>query len=190
MTREWIRMKEASVVSANTSSPTRQMSRQIVIAAADILKALGHSGLDRVLLEFGLPDEDAGKGGGLMERVNSLSNFAFQNPDVRTTEGKPIAEAIVDRALQLFRDTGAMSPNVSDTERRTFQTLAKRGGFDLEKESQTTEEEDERLSRRTASPAPVGPGARARSASKPLASHISTLQDEISPAKDFLGSWT
>jgi hypothetical protein len=39
----------------------KPISRQTFIAAADILKSLGHTGFDRLLLEFSLPDKNAGR---------------------------------------------------------------------------------------------------------------------------------
>jgi len=115
---------------AKTSDTSRSFPRQLVIAAADILKTLGHSGFDRFLLELGISDKVAGRGNGLLARANSLCSFAFQNPDLCTPEGTPITEAIVARAVEIFRDTGALS--LTETERTTFMTLAMREGLDIE----------------------------------------------------------
>ena len=39
---------------AGGSSP--RLSRQTIIIAADLLKSLGHTGFDRLLLEYGISD--------------------------------------------------------------------------------------------------------------------------------------
>ena len=62
-------------------------ARRTVIAAVDMLKALGHSGFDRFLLELNLADGEAGRGAGLLARATSLVNFAVKNPDLFTLEG-------------------------------------------------------------------------------------------------------
>jgi predicted nucleotide-binding protein len=112
------------------SDNPRSFSRQLIIAATDVLKTLGHNGFDRQLLELALSDKVAGIDKALMARATSLSNFALQFPEFRTPEGKSVAEAIVDRAANVFKDTGA--PSLTEVERRTFTTLATREGILLE----------------------------------------------------------
>ncbi|MCQ1572104.1 nucleotide-binding protein [Neorhizobium galegae] len=100
-----------------------QYPRKTLLAAVQILKSLGHSGFERLLIEFGLPDENAGKGSGLMDRANSLAKFALQNPDERTADGVNLWDAMVDRAIEedkRFRPTIAI-PNVTLRERQDFQ---------------------------------------------------------------------
>jgi predicted nucleotide-binding protein len=112
-------------------SPKRHVSRRIVLAAADILKSLGHSGFDHFLIELGLSENEiVARPNSLTARANSLSNFAFQYPNIPTAEGKTIAEAMVDRALQIFRETGAS--NSTDAERRTFVAAADGDGLQVE----------------------------------------------------------
>jgi len=89
---------------------------------------------DRVLLEFDLPDKDAGRGTGLKARATLLANYALQHPEITTAEEQPITEAIVARALQIFRENGAMSSNVSDVERNVFMSMAQRDGIAFEAE--------------------------------------------------------
>lgn len=108
-----------------------QFSRQTIIAAADILKSLGHSGLDRLLLEFGLSDPDAGKGGGgLLARATSLAQFAIHHPEEQTAEGLRIGEAIVRRAAQEHKryPPGNIS-NVRAEERQRFENTVALDGF-------------------------------------------------------------
>jgi hypothetical protein len=50
--------------------------RRLVLASTSILKALGHSGFDRMLLELGVP-EDVGTGSGLLARTTSLEDGAY-----------------------------------------------------------------------------------------------------------------
>lgn len=105
----------------------RTPSRQTIIAATAILKSLGHAGFDQLLLEFSIPAE-AGQGSGLKARAVPLAAYAIENPGTTTAEGVPIASAIVERAVQLFRSTGAIQ-NVTEAERQTFQSAAEGDGL-------------------------------------------------------------
>jgi hypothetical protein len=62
--------EKMETIFASSSPPS--YARQTVISAADMLKALGHTGFDRFLLELDLPDQSVGKGNGLMARATSL----------------------------------------------------------------------------------------------------------------------
>ena len=94
-------------------------SRKTILAAADMLKALGHSGFDRFLMELGLMDTEAGRGSGLMARANSLAKYAIEHPDARTAEGKPLSAAIVAEAGNIYRE--GITVNIGDKERDAFQ---------------------------------------------------------------------
>ncbi len=81
--------------------PVRPVRRQI-LWATDRLTNLGHSGFDRMLLEFGIDDIKAGRDlGSLAARTNSLAKFALDNPTVQTVEGVPIGTAIMDYVKRL-----------------------------------------------------------------------------------------
>jgi hypothetical protein len=102
-----------------------RLSRQTIIIAADILKSLGHTGFDLLLLEYGIPNLEAGRNlGGLLARATALANYAVINPAVKTAEGEPIADAIVNRARQILDETKA-----SPEERGKFDAALARDGF-------------------------------------------------------------
>ena len=55
-----------------------------------------------MLLEFGVEGLKAGRElGGLKARSNALAEFVIANPSVQTADGKPITEAIVQRAAEV-----------------------------------------------------------------------------------------
>jgi hypothetical protein len=112
-----------------------KFSRSTVIAAADILKSLGHSGLDRVLLEFDLSDSNVGRGGGgLLARTTALAQFALQRAGELTANNSPVEDAIVRKAAfeEAKYKPGAI-PNVSADERQNFRESLRRDGFDIGK---------------------------------------------------------
>jgi hypothetical protein len=80
----------------------KEFKRGTIIAAAAMLKALGHSGLDKFLLELDLPDDRIGQGSGLEARTNSLAQFALKNPEFITAEGTRIGTEIFGRARQIL----------------------------------------------------------------------------------------
>jgi hypothetical protein len=85
--------------------------RRLILASTSILKALGNSGFDRMLLEFGVP-EDVGMGSGLLARTTSLGRFVLSNPDAKEYRGSLLSDAIIKRAQQL-RQRGVMQ-NLSE----------------------------------------------------------------------------
>jgi hypothetical protein len=85
--------------------------RRLVLASTSILKALGHNGFDRMLLELGVP-EDVGTGSGLLVRTTSLGRFVLTNPDAKEYQGGLLSDAIIKRAQQL-RQRGVMQ-NLSE----------------------------------------------------------------------------
>jgi predicted nucleotide-binding protein len=98
--------------------PISMEQRRLLLASTSILKTLGHSGFDRVLLEFGVP-EDVGSGSGLMARANSLARYALANPNSKVAQGSLLTTEIIRRAQELF-GTGAFA-NVTDPERTEYQ---------------------------------------------------------------------
>ena len=101
-------------------------SRATVIAAANMLKAEGHSGFDAIRLEYDLQHTDAGLGSGLMARATSLASYALENPDVRTPDGIPLQTAIVARAGELYRS--GIRTNIGEKERDAFKVASSRDG--------------------------------------------------------------
>lgn len=101
-------------------------SRATVIAAANMLKAEGHSGFEALRLEYDLQHTDAGLGSGLMARATSLATYALQNPEVRTPEGIPLQTAIVARAGEHYRS--GIQVNIGEREREAFKLASSRDG--------------------------------------------------------------
>lgn len=101
-------------------------SRKIILAAAGMLKALGHSGFDRFLLELGLPDQSVGEGSSLMARSNSLAKYAIDYPDAITADGHPLGAAIVAQADELYRS--GTNNNIGDSERDAFNNASSSAG--------------------------------------------------------------
>jgi len=97
-------------------------SRGLVIAAANMLKAEGHSGFDALRLEYDLLQTDAGLGAGLAGRATSLAIFAINNPELRTPDGVYLQSAIVARAGDLYR-SGTMN-NIGEKERNAFKSAS------------------------------------------------------------------
>ncbi len=90
----------------------------LVIAAANMLKAEGHSGFEAMRLEWDLQDTDAGTGSGLMARATSLATFALKDPERRTPEGVYLQSAIVARAGEIYRNR--WMTNIGEKERAAF----------------------------------------------------------------------
>ena len=127
LAREWVQMKEEQ--SRQHSPKPLTYSRQTVIAAADMLKALGHSGFDRFLLELELPDEQAGRGPGLLARATSLAEYAIRNPTQPTPDRLTVPFAIIKRATDLWRE--GVEYNLNGKERDKFADAMKREGQGL-----------------------------------------------------------
>ncbi len=91
--------------------------RKTVLMATDILTRIGHAGIDRMLLEFGVDDLKAGRDlGGLTARANALAKYALDNPQKKTAEGLSVAEAIVRRAEREVNRLGHLEPGTIESE--------------------------------------------------------------------------
>lgn len=101
-------------------------SRKTIIAASQMLKALGHTGFEHFLLELGLPDANVGHSGSLMARANSLAQYAIAHPEAVTAEGNPLRTAIVERAGEIFREN--ILVNINQKEREAFQAASSADG--------------------------------------------------------------
>lgn len=108
----------AASSSASMSPPMSIERRRLVLAATSILKALGHAGFDRMLLELGVP-EDVGAGSGLLARSTSLGRYALSNPDAKAYDGSLLTAAVIRRAQDLF-DRGVMA-NLTEQDRLEFE---------------------------------------------------------------------
>lgn len=107
--------------------PDPQYSRRTLLAAAQVLKVLGHSGFTRLMLELGLPDESVGTGGSLMDRANSLSRYALNDPQQTTASGYNLWDTIVDRSVEEDKcyPPNVDIPNVRVRERRELEAALK-----------------------------------------------------------------
>lgn len=101
-------------------------SRGLLIASANMLKFVGHSGFEALRLEWDLQDSDAGAGNGLMARATSLASYALKNPELRTPDGNYLQSEIVAKAGEIYRN-GWMT-NISEKERSAFKMASSNAG--------------------------------------------------------------
>lgn len=100
-----------------TNSPMSIEKRRLVLAGTKMLKALGHTGFESMLLEFGAP-EDVGSGSGLLARANSLARYVLSNPDAQAYDRSLLSDAIIKRARAVYER--GQTNNISDEERHEF----------------------------------------------------------------------
>jgi hypothetical protein len=110
-----------------SASEKPHYSRQTIIAAADMLKALGHTGFDRFLMELELPDPNVGRGSGLMARATSLADFAIKNPEFLSPERRSVAYEIILRAIEIWK--GGALTNLAAGGREKFAAAMTREGL-------------------------------------------------------------
>jgi hypothetical protein len=154
-----IKFSHGCVGDQSQASTPRTYTRQLVIAAAYYLKALGHTGFDRCMLEMNAPPGVAGRSeGSLLARANSLAKFAMENPDFLTPEGKSAAQAIVELAAQLYTDLGGHAEDDRDT--AVFLAQASREGLTLDQEANALNTNNSPWESSPLSPAagPLAPG--------------------------------
>jgi len=101
-------------------------SRGLLIASANMLKFVGHSGFEALRLEWDLQDSDAGAGNSLMARATSLASYALKNPELRTPDGNYLQSEIVAKAGEIYRN-GWMT-NISEKERSAFKMASANAG--------------------------------------------------------------
>jgi predicted nucleotide-binding protein len=107
-----------------------RFSRQTILKTCDMLHHLGHTDLDRFLLEVGIKDLDAGRGRGTrMQRMNAVAEYVLANPDARTAEGELFALAVVQRAAKSDPDYPAARYDMTDEVRAGFWTALKSDGY-------------------------------------------------------------
>lgn len=102
-------------------------SRDQVTSGAKLLKALGHAGLEELLLDWGLENSDAGNGSNLVSRATSLAKYALSDPEIRTPSGVSLQSAIVAKAGEIYR-RGMMS-NINQDERSAFKFASSNAGM-------------------------------------------------------------
>lgn len=101
--------------------------RRLLLAAASLLKSLGHSGFDRFLLEIGVPEE-IGSGRGLLDRTTSLARYSINTPDVVTPGGEKLFDIIISRGEEIFN-----SHNIHNiTEKDRFEFEQARQAFEMD----------------------------------------------------------
>lgn len=101
-------------------------SRGLLIASANMLKFVGHSGFEALRLEWDLQDTEAGSGDGLMARATSLASYALKDPEMRTPDGNYLQSEIVAKAGEIYRN-GWMT-NISEKERSAFKSASANAG--------------------------------------------------------------
>ncbi len=79
-----------------------QFARRTILAATDFVAGMGHSGVDRLLLEHGL--EDAGMIGSLRDRATALARYLLQEPDRLDDEGRCLTDVIVADLIERAMD--------------------------------------------------------------------------------------
>jgi len=93
-------------------------SPRLIIASADLLKALGHTGLDRFILGLGLPKRTIGHGRSLSTRTTSLAKYVTYNGLILTRDRITLQWAIIRRAKELWADGN--NPHLHLGEREKF----------------------------------------------------------------------
>ena len=80
-------------------------SNSTVLRAIPVLESLGHSDLDRLVLELGIEENVGGRElGNRQSRVVSITKFALANSDRKTPDGVLLPQAIVNRAIDADPD--------------------------------------------------------------------------------------
>lgn len=126
-----------------SDAPNSFYPRRLIIAAADMLKALGHTGFKRFILEMGLPDQAAGQGSSLLDRANSLAEFVILNPHAVSPQRQTVAFEMVKRATGLWNHGGTNS--LSSGEREEFFLALRDDGRDVVLQIPSSPEGDQRI---------------------------------------------
>jgi hypothetical protein len=95
-------LRELGISGTISSLPNEvALSRGSVIKAAGLLQKISHTDFDTMLLEFGIPNLDAGRDlGGRQARSNALAKYAVDFPESVTADGQNIGCAIVRNAIE------------------------------------------------------------------------------------------
>ena len=113
-------------IRGGTKLSESKYNRKAVVAAAQILKTVGHSSFDRFMVEIQLPESRIGTSGNLTDKSNSLLKFALDNPTIETADGDNLWDAIVERAIEVNSNhpPNINIGNVSLKERQDFEKHA------------------------------------------------------------------
>ena len=124
-------LRRFKIIGAQTGlSPSAfRFSRQTVIKACDLLRSLGHAGFDALLLDIGLTGIGAGRDkGSLLARSVVLGTYAVDHMDDETTDGEPMAYALVKRAAEYDADFSETDDSV-DPRHKAFWSSLRRDGY-------------------------------------------------------------
>lgn len=113
----------------------RSVSRDTVIAGAQVLKYLGKSGLETLVLKLDLPDRPAGIGGSLADRANALARYALEFNYTVSSSGNSVAFEVVLRAAHAINGKTIL-PNVTAEDFAEFKVLAEKDGFVFDSEDE------------------------------------------------------
>lgn len=141
-----------------------EFSRATIIAAATMLKTMGHSDMDEFLLELSVDGLSAGRPlGSRQARAVEIGKFVVEQPDAQTAEGEMIALAVVRRAALIdHKFPEGVLYEVADAVRRRFWDSLRRDGYRLtdgqivpntDQDTQSTAEEVE--TKMAATPKPI-----------------------------------
>jgi predicted nucleotide-binding protein len=119
-------------------------NRKLLLAACQLLKSVGHSDFDALILELLPLDTSVGQNGNLTDKANSLARYAAQDETQLTPDGANLWNEIVDRAIaEHSRYPPQMNiNNVSRREREAFQNLLDIGGLSAPKKSSLFDDDD------------------------------------------------
>jgi predicted nucleotide-binding protein len=110
------------VSSSATVKREYKFTRQTLLKACTILRALGHTSFDHFVLELGVDGLRAGRDrGSLLARANALGAFVIEHDEELTAEGDSLGVAVVRRAAQ--------TNVVPEKEQTDFCTCLKKDGY-------------------------------------------------------------
>lgn len=117
-------------------------SRDQVTSGVKLLKTLGHSGIEELLLDWGL-DDSVGNGSNLVARATSLAKYALSDPEIRIPAGISLQSAIVAKAGEIYRR--GITANITKGEREAFAAASSQAGTmnDVTADVEDSEDADE-----------------------------------------------
>jgi predicted nucleotide-binding protein len=120
----------ALVASVRARQGQYLFARRTVLKACDILSTLGHTVLDRLLLDIGVDGLQAGRAEGTRaQRTNRLAEYVLRHPEERTAEGEQLALAIVRAAARADPTYPAERNEMDLATRHEFWNALKRDGY-------------------------------------------------------------
>lgn len=124
--------EDFSITSAQASDGNQQLEqnvmdgssppRRVLLKSLAMLRTLGHTGIDELMLELGIPDDVAPRRlGGLQARTTALGRYLTSNPEVTAHDGGLLSKAIVARAVHQYRTAG--TANITGHEKKEFSAV-------------------------------------------------------------------